>query len=71
LYIHIAPSFDAIISIFLNIEKSLPTQNSEEPFILTKSDAVQYRALGNAIPPVMMWHTATKVIKILNEINAT
>ena len=46
-------------------------QSFPDNFILTKSEAVQYRALGNAIPPVMMWHTATKVIKILNEINAT
>lgn len=40
-------------------------QSFPEEFILSGSEANQYRALGNAIPPVMMWYTAKEVVKIL------
>lgn len=33
-------------------------QSFPESFTLTGSDAINYRALGNAIPPVMFWHIA-------------
>ncbi|WP_346846347.1 DNA (cytosine-5-)-methyltransferase [uncultured Clostridium sp.] len=40
-------------------------QSFPEEFILEGSEASQYRALGNAIPPVMMWYTAKEVVKSL------
>ncbi|PKM93532.1 MAG: DNA (cytosine-5-)-methyltransferase [Firmicutes bacterium HGW-Firmicutes-1] len=40
-------------------------QSFPETFILAESESTQYRALGNAIPPVMMWHTAKEIIKTL------
>ncbi len=43
-------------------------QSFPESFILKGSDAEQYRALGNAIPPVMFWYVANAVSKhLLNE----
>lgn len=33
-------------------------QSFPEEFILSGSESSQYRALGNAIPPVLMWHLA-------------
>ena len=36
-------------------------QSFPENFELIGSEASQYRALGNAIPPVMFWHVANAV----------
>lgn len=36
-------------------------QSFPERFSLIGTEAAQYRALGNAIPPVMFWHIAKKV----------
>ena len=36
-------------------------QSFPENFELIGSEAAQYRALGNAIPPVMFWYIARKV----------
>lgn len=36
-------------------------QSFPERFSLIGTEAAQYRALGNAIPPVMLWHVAKKV----------
>ena len=40
-------------------------QSFPETFILTGTEAAQYRAIGNAIPPVMMWHIAKAVMDCL------
>ena len=32
---------------------------------LVGSEGAQYRALGNAIPPVLMWHVTKQVLEIL------
>lgn len=40
-------------------------QSFPEKFQLIGSEGAQYRALGNAIPPVMFWHVAKKVSEIL------
>jgi DNA (cytosine-5)-methyltransferase 1 len=37
-------------------------QSFPEEFKLIGSEAAQYRALGNAIPPVMMWYVAKTVV---------
>ena len=42
-------------------------QSFPEDFVLNGSDGAQYRALGNAIPPVMFWHVANAVSKCLLE----
>ncbi|MBD9047729.1 MAG: DNA (cytosine-5-)-methyltransferase [Ruminococcus sp.] len=42
-------------------------QSFPENFRLSGSEAVQYRALGNAIPPVMLWHVAKDVTQILKQ----
>lgn len=42
-------------------------QSFPEDFKLVGSEAAQYRALGNAIPPVMFWHVADSVCSKLNE----
>ena len=44
-------------------------QSFPEKFQLIGSEGVQYRALGNAIPPVMFWHIAKAVAELLNERN--
>ena len=36
-------------------------QSFPENFELVGSEAAQYRALGNAIPPVMFWYVAKTV----------
>lgn len=41
-------------------------QSFPENFQLIGSEGAQYRALGNAIPPVMFWHIAKKVSELLN-----
>lgn len=40
-------------------------QSFPENFSLSGSESAQYRALGNAIPPVMFWHVANKVSQCL------
>ena len=42
-------------------------QSFPENYKLILSDAVQYRALGNAIPPVMFWYVANRVAEYLSE----
>lgn len=41
-------------------------QSFPENFSLVGTEAAQYRALGNAIPPVMFWHIANRVTDYLN-----
>ena len=41
-------------------------QSFPESFELIGSEGAQYRALGNAIPPVMFWYIARKVGELLN-----
>jgi len=40
-------------------------QSFPDEFELTGSESAQYRALGNAIPPVMFWYVARQVSKTL------
>ncbi len=40
-------------------------QSFPEEFQLVGSETAQYRALGNAIPPVMFWYVANKISKLL------
>lgn len=40
-------------------------QSFPESYKLNGRDAIQYRALGNAIPPVMFWHIAREVSQTL------
>jgi len=40
-------------------------QSFPDEFKLIGSDASQYRALGNAIPPVLMWYIAKAIVKAL------
>ncbi len=42
-------------------------QSFPEQFELVGTETAQYRALGNAIPPVMIWHVANKVRGYLNK----
>lgn len=42
-------------------------QSFPDEFELVGSEAAQYRALGNAIPPVMFWHVARAVKEELQE----
>ncbi len=41
-------------------------QSFPETFSLTGTESAQYRALGNAIPPVMFWYIANAVSKIID-----
>ena len=41
-------------------------QSFPEKFALVGSEAAQYRALGNAIPPVMFWYVANKISECLD-----
>ena len=40
-------------------------QSFPETFSLVGTETAQYRALGNAIPPVMIWYVANKVKDLL------
>ena len=40
-------------------------QSFPENFSLSGSESAQYRALGNAIPPVMFWYVANKISECL------
>lgn len=41
-----------------------------ESFKLTGSDTRQYRAIGNAVPPVLMWHISREIIKAIKKTGA-
>ena len=41
-------------------------QSFPETFELIGTESAQYRALGNAIPPVMIWYVANKVQSMLS-----
>lgn len=43
-------------------------QSFPESFRLIGSEAAQYRALGNAIPPVMFWYVARAVAEVLRQL---
>ncbi|MBQ8747191.1 MAG: DNA (cytosine-5-)-methyltransferase [Clostridia bacterium] len=43
-------------------------QSFPESFELLGSEGAQYRALGNAIPPVMFWHVAKQAAELLSDI---
>jgi DNA (cytosine-5)-methyltransferase 1 len=45
-------------------------QSFPDTFQLTGTEIAQYRALGNAIPPVMFWHVARKVSEVLDSVCA-
>ena len=38
-------------------------QSFPDDFVLTESDRRQYIALGNAVPPVMMWHISRHIVR--------
>lgn len=40
-------------------------QSFPDSFLLSGTESAQYRALGNAIPPVMFWYVARKVSEVL------
>ena len=40
-------------------------QSFPENFLLSGSESAQYRAIGNAVPPVMFWYIADKVSRCL------
>ena len=42
-------------------------QSFRESFILPGSKTVLYRALGNAVPPVLMWEVTNSVIEAMTE----
>ena len=44
-------------------------QSFPEEYKLTGTDSAQYRALGNAIPPVMFWYVARSVQSYLDKTN--
>lgn len=41
-------------------------QSFPDRFKLVGSDGRQYRAIGNAVPPVLMWHVAKQLYKVLS-----
>ena len=41
-------------------------QSFPEEFKLIESETAQYKALGNAIAPVMIWYVSKKVLSALN-----
>lgn len=43
-------------------------QSFPDIFKLVGSESTQYKALGNAIPPVLMWHVTKKLLEILQGI---
>lgn len=42
-------------------------QSFPDTFDLIGSDGIQYRALGNAIPPVLAWHVCKSVVNAIND----
>ena len=51
------------LSLFLS-ELSFP-----EDFILVGCDTRQYRAIGNAVPPVLMWHITQGILNAIEKAN--
>jgi len=43
-------------------------QSFPDAFKLTGSEGAQYRALGNAVPPVMFWYIARKISTMLESV---
>ena len=43
-------------------------QSFPESFKLVCTESAQYRALGNAIPPVMFWYVANEAYKTIDKI---
>lgn len=43
-------------------------QSFPDNFKLIGAEGTQYRALGNAIPPVLMWHVAKKLSEVLERV---
>ncbi len=41
-----------------------------DSFILDGSDTHQYRAIGNAVPPVLMWHVAKEIFRAIKKTNS-
>jgi len=39
-------------------------QSFPEDFVLVGSDTRQYRAIGNAVPPVLMWHITKEITRV-------
>ena len=46
-------------------------QSFPKSFKLIGSDNSQYRALGNAVPPVMFWHLMEELVSIDSNLNIT
>lgn len=46
-------------------------QSFPDSFELTNSENRQYRALGNAVPPVLMWHVSKKIVNQLAKIRTS
>jgi DNA (cytosine-5)-methyltransferase 1 len=44
-------------------------QSFPDSFRLVGTDSQQYKSLGNAIPPVLMWHITGHILKLLNKKN--
>ena len=65
-------STDPVLKIGQNYRRFLPRevariQSFPETFKLVCSEAAQYKALGNAIPPVLMWHITKSVVEKINK----
>ncbi len=44
-------------------------QSFPEEFELIGTEAAQYRALGNAVPPVLMWHVTREIVKAIKKVD--
>jgi len=42
-------------------------QSFPDSFKLVESESAQYRALGNAIPPVLMWHVTNNLLELIQD----
>jgi len=42
-------------------------QSFPEDFVLVGSEMKQYRAIGNAVPPVLMWHVTKAVLRVIGK----
>jgi len=45
-------------------------QSFPDSFTLVGSDTRQYRAIGNAVPPVLMWYVSKEIIKAIKKMDA-
>lgn len=45
-------------------------QSFPDTFKLVRAEGTQYKALGNAIPPVLMWHVGYKLNEILSKVES-